>query len=277
MKSQLFTMVLLGILSFASSGSALEQTILLPPESIAQWYKPSNKRQVWLHTMFGLRREMQAVEEYTVLEDGERLAIWARRLVDHYVQIGEMVPEWRDELELEWAAALIAAAERRDYLGVAKAQRKLSTSCKSCHRDYRAVTAAIYRTPDYGSLVVVNSQTGEESALPDVMRRLSKLVNRIKIATEDERPAIASGSLQHLNQRLTDLKRTCTNCHREGVAEERILGDERQALVAELQSALEARDPKLAGRKLGTLAVEICARCHGIHRTLYDLKQTIAD
>ena len=35
-----------------------------PPASLEEWYKPANKRQVWLHTMFRLRREMQAIAEY---------------------------------------------------------------------------------------------------------------------------------------------------------------------------------------------------------------------
>ena len=35
-----------------------------PPASLEKWYKPANERQVWLHTMFRLRREMQAISEY---------------------------------------------------------------------------------------------------------------------------------------------------------------------------------------------------------------------
>ena len=48
-----------------------EATLTLPPASIAQWYKPQNERQVWLHTMFGLRRSMTAIQEYVALEDGD--------------------------------------------------------------------------------------------------------------------------------------------------------------------------------------------------------------
>ena len=40
-----------------------------PPASLEKWYKPANKRQVWLHTMFRLRREMQAISEYAEQND----------------------------------------------------------------------------------------------------------------------------------------------------------------------------------------------------------------
>ena len=44
-----------------------EKGLVLPPESLAQWYKPANKRQVWLHTLFRLRREILTVFDYTLL------------------------------------------------------------------------------------------------------------------------------------------------------------------------------------------------------------------
>ena len=48
--------------SLASDGDAQGFEVL--PESLAEWYKPKNERQVWLHTMFAMRRELQAIAEY---------------------------------------------------------------------------------------------------------------------------------------------------------------------------------------------------------------------
>lgn len=47
----------------------LISAVKVPPSSLSQWYKPENKRQVWLHNMFKLRREMQAVEFYAQNQD----------------------------------------------------------------------------------------------------------------------------------------------------------------------------------------------------------------
>ena len=49
---------------YAGDSMSLE----IPPAVLEKWYKPANKRQVWLHTMFRLRREMQAIDEYTTLK-----------------------------------------------------------------------------------------------------------------------------------------------------------------------------------------------------------------
>ena len=54
-----------------------EVSLSVPPVSIAQWYKPENRRQQFLHTMFSLRRSMQAIEEYVVLEDKNSVERWS--------------------------------------------------------------------------------------------------------------------------------------------------------------------------------------------------------
>ena len=59
-----------------------------PPASLAQWYKSDNKRQVWLHNMFKLRREMQAVRLYFDNNDAKHLEKWAPLLSEHYLKIG---------------------------------------------------------------------------------------------------------------------------------------------------------------------------------------------
>ena len=262
-------------LLFLFTLSAAAGEVTLPPDSLAKWYKPANERQVWLHTMFKLRREMQAVAEYTALEDQPRLEKWADRLVKHYLEIGEMVPEWRDELEAAVAGELADAAADGDFEGAARAVRKLGLSCRSCHRDYRAVAAAVYRTPDFGKVAVEDSETLEMESMEDVMNRLSRLVNRIKIASEDDRMPAAADALTQLGQRLNDLGASCDDCHSDEAPRERILGGTTRSSMERIGQGIEQNDKKIIGRNLGELAVQACARCHGVHRTLSDLKKVM--
>ena len=72
---QIFAILLLSTISVSSITATIAATpqVVLdkPPESLKQWYKPDNKRQVWLHTMFRLRREMQAINEYADQKDAK--------------------------------------------------------------------------------------------------------------------------------------------------------------------------------------------------------------
>lgn len=264
------------LLVITSSPQAEEKertiTLTLPPASLGQWYKPENERQVWLHTMFKLRRAMQAVTEYTALGDQERLTKWSKRLVKSYRSIAEMVPEWRDELELEWADRLVAAAEKMDVEGIASAQRKLFTSCRGCHSEYRAVTAALYRAPDFSKTLVENQETLEEMSYGDAMVGLSTSMNRIVIALADERIEAAQTAREQLIARLENLAGSCSSCHQDESAMQRILGETAQKDLEQLGKLIESRKIKDSQKMTGHIAVNVCANCHGTHRTLADLR-----
>ena len=101
------------------------------------------------------------------------------------------------------------------------------------------------------------------------------LVNRIKIAAEDERKQVALDALSSLRERLDALGESCSQCHEQAQARERILGTDNRKILNALAGSIQADDIKAAGRNLGTAAVVICARCHSVHRTLYDLKKAL--
>lgn len=247
----------------------------LPPASLAQWYKPLNKRQVWLHTMFRLRREMQAVESYSDAGDPVLTRKWAKRLAEDYRKIAEMVPEWQDEVELEWAAKLERAAKIGDFEMVALAQKKLNHSCRSCHDSYRAQAALLYRTPDY-SEVSIRMTSGEEVDYPEIMRRLTYSMNRVKIALEDDRWQQAEKGVTQLTLELKELERSCGQCHKEPNQAAYTLGESSQQLLLQLTQLIQQRATKKSARLLGKSAVVICASCHGIHRFAGDIRKQLA-
>ena len=267
MKARL--LILIATALFAATALAATVPMELPPEGIADWYKPANKRQVWLHTMFGLRRELQAVEEYTAVGDYPAAVKWAEKFAKHYRAIGEMVPEWRSETDLEALDAMVTAVKGGDGETLHRAAKELKSTCKSCHGQYQAVTAALYRVPNYRDHRITLG--GETLPYPKAMDRLSRLVNRVRIASIDGRPDDAMSNAHTLDTRLGELATSCNDCHQEEAPKARILGTGATPLI----EALKTGDIKKSGRALGTLAVEICARCHAIHRPQADLRRQL--
>ena len=241
-----------------------------PPASLAQWYKPENERQVWLHTMFKLRREMQAVQFYAENKDAKHLDKWVALLSEHYLKIGEMVPEWKKNLDVDAIVWLQESAVNNRYQDVSPALDKLNESCESCHKDYRAITAAMYRSPDF-SLMEISPSTSLEMH----MEALTRQVNQIKIASEDDMQDVALSSLSDLETGMNALGETCSNCHKKDT---RVYPDEAiNKTLNSLGESLRTGTLKDQGRELGTLAVLACARCHGTHRIAYDTRQLFVD
>jgi len=241
-----------------------------PPASLAQWFKPENNRQAWLHNMFKLRREMQAVRFYSDNNDAKHLEKWVTLLSEHYLKIGEMVPEWKKKLDMEAITNLQKSARSNRYQDVSHALDDLSEGCKSCHDDYRIITATMYRAPDF-SLIEISPSTSFKVH----MNELSKQVNQVKIASEDGMKDIALSSLSGLKKGINVLGETCSNCHKKDTKV--YPGDTINKTMTSLEESLRTGTLKDQGRELGTLAVLACARCHGTHRLAYDARKIFVD
>lgn len=246
--------------------------VKVPPNSLSQWYKPENKRQVWLHNMFKLRREMQAIEFYAQNKDPIRLNKWTNRLNEHYLKIADMVPEWKDKLSSRILADLNKQVEQNKFDDIPKTLEDLSQNCQSCHTDYRVTTAALYRAPDFSKITL---SSDSNISYTQHMDMLSKQVNQIKIATEDGIKDLAIGSLSELIQGMNTLGETCSNCHKDEI--EAYPSKAMTESIKQLGQSLEAGTLKDQGRALGTLAVQACARCHGTHRMSYDARKQLSE
>ncbi len=239
-----------------------------PPESIAQWYKPQNKRQVWLHTMFKLRREMLAVEIYAKTQDDHNLEKWSEKLTKDYHKIAEMVPEWQKKLDMLAITDMQQSVGEKRYSDVVRALVDLDENCTSCHLDYRVVTATMYRAPDFSDMKIDDSTT-----LVLHMQKMSKQLNRIKIAFVDGQMDVAQSALKDLGKSMDSLGRTCESCHKNSpktFPDENIIQS-----LADLQQHLKTGTLKEQGKALGTLAVKVCAECHGVHRLSSDVKSLL--
>jgi len=252
--------------------------VKLPPASLAQWYKPENKRQVWLHNMFKLRREMQAVQYYSNNSSNNPadtfnenlLNKWTSRLSEHYLKIGEMVPEWQDKLNTKAIDVLQATVKNKQFQDVPSVLTELAESCDGCHVDYRATTAMLYRAPDFSKIEISPLVPFETH-----MDKLTKQVNQIKIASEDSMSDVALFSLSDLKIGINALGKTCSNCHKH---DPRTYPDDTiNNTLIKLEQSLKTGTLKDQGRELGTLAVIACARCHGTHRLSYDTRKQLSD
>jgi len=240
-----------------------------PPKELAQWYKPESKRHVWLHNMFKLRREMQAVAFYAEKRDLEHLRKWTLQLNQHYLKIGEMVPSWDKKLDKLTLSSLQDSVIASDYPGVIDAVNTLQENCDSCHNDYQAITALTYRAPDFSKVDIQ-----PDLSFNSHMKSLTKQVNQIKIASEDANMELALASLTDLKQGMNELGQVCTDCHKKD--RKPYPSEHMKQTLASLEQNLQTGTLKQQGRDLGTLAVLACARCHGTHRLAFGAKELLS-
>ncbi len=274
---QCLLILAVGIVAYAHKDKVI--VFKTPPQSLAQWYKPENKRQVWLHTMFSLRREMQAANYYAENGDTERLNKWVTKLSEHYFKIGEMVPEWSKSLDQKAILSLQASSKNGQFNEALYMLKKISSSCESCHQDYRTITAIRFRAPNFSSIDVTLPATGSLHSNSPIslnahMSALTKQVNSIKILSEDGLTDQALSSYSELAEGMFALGSICSDCHKKDTKV--FPSDAIKQTMGNLEESLKGGSLKDQGRYLGTLAVQACARCHGTHRLAFDIRDNLS-
>ncbi len=251
-----------------SVNSADEENTDAIYNSLSKQYKPVNKRNVWHHTMFKLRREMQAIAESNNNADTQH---WVSRFSKDYKKIAKMVPEWESELDLLNLKLLEKAAIDNDKSQINESLREIKRNCRACHIDYRANVAAIFRAPDFSKLQLKNHK-GEAKSYRRSMIQLTEQLNRIKIGLIEKDQEKSIQALTDLRAGMQHLENSCSSCHKDDEARQFYLGEKSKNLLNDLQKGIENNDDiKDVGRTLGLLAVRSCARCHGVHRIVYDI------
>lgn len=259
---------------WSNIASSDTQTITLkkPPEALAQWYKPENKRQVWLHTMFRLRREMLAMNDYSQQKMQPELEKWSQKFIKDYQSIADMVPQWQEYLYTDKVKELEQQVKAHNYAAINPLLKQLGKSCMHCHDDFQTVTTLLMRSPNFSNKTISDGIAGEETAYDDNMQQLSESVNRINIAIKDAYFSIAEKNIEGLQQQLDHLGNSCRDCHKEDkIPVERIMGAA-DTLLPELTQNLQLKEQQQSARKLGEFAVKVCAKCHSIHKLPSDLQ-----
>jgi cytochrome c556 len=250
-------------------------SLKLAPASLGKWYKPANKRQVWLHTMFRLRREMQAITEYAEQDDQPAMKKWIERLDKDYNKIADMVPEWKKLIKPRLLSELEMFTDKGDMYRAGKTLKMIKRTCDDCHTYYQPLVTATYRSPYYAD-IKLKSVDGETQSLEDNMQALSESVNRILIALADDHKEIAQQSTETLSRQLKNLGESCERCHKDdGYPRERILGEATRQRLKKLQANTGAGRVKDSQKLMGEIAVTVCARCHNTHRIVSDLRNAL--
>lgn len=267
--------ILLNNFFIASSIKAETINLERPPESLAQWYKPDNKRQVWLHTMFKLRREMQALREYAGQEDSNSMKSWISDFSKHYKNIPIMVPEWKDKIKPQLIDTLKKHTENKDFYKVALTLNKIDDTCDNCHNDYQAQVTVLYRSPNFDK-ININDVDGNPQSIENNMQDLSMYVNQVLIGLKDgdsNRALIAS---KNLDLQLKNMIPACTGCHKDdSYPVQRVLGETTKNQLKKLQSHISNKQIKESQKLMGTIAVTVCSRCHNTHRVVYDIRNKL--
>jgi len=184
---------------------------------------------------------------------------------NQYVEMANMVPEWRDGFPLGPVDELGAAMKAGDQPRVMAAMEAVGSVCHSCHLENMARVQQKYHWGDFGSLSLTDPLTGQDVSFAQLMLFIEFSLSGVAVNVEQGQKENALRQLDGFRARFAAFKESCEACHdseRKYFVDENIAGMV-DRLAAQLEQ--ETLDPRAIGEQLQGIGQESCSKCHLVH------------
>jgi cytochrome c556 len=182
-----------------------------------------------------------------------------------YLEVSQMVPEWRESFPLGPVDELGAAMKAGDQPRVMAAFQAVGVVCHTCHLQNMAPVQQKYHWGDFSSLSLTDPVTGQEVSFAQLMMFIEFSMSGVAVDVEQGQKENARKQLQDFKTRFATMKESCEACHdseRKYFVDASITG-----MVDQLDAQLSqpTLDPKAIGDLLHGIGQESCSKCHLVH------------
>lgn len=268
--------VLAGLLSLLLITSAFAKNVKLkdPPDELSKYYPPKSEKMEFLHLMHELSTSLTGLVVNLKGEDWQNAQLWAKKLQENYLKIGQMVKKWDRNLKKANAQKLLEAVKNKDKATAMENLKAIGRTCVQCHRTYQASVKVKYHTPDFSKINVEDPVSGQKLEYGDYMKNVANDMKLLKVYLTEGKNKEAKKAGLSFTKRLKGLSQSCSECHTQEEGSEKIyFGERTQKHINALQEAIKKSDKKAISTHIGWIAQNNCVKCHNVHQTLYLLKE----
>lgn len=269
------TLVVIGILltvTPALNGTAAQiqrvpdqQAATALPASLDSFYPPSTDRPVYLMDMLKLDTLFSGIAADVMEGDHQGAKSTFRQFRSQYVDVGKMVPEWRQYYPMEPVEKLGAELSSGEPGRIMAAISEVGRLCHECHFVSMVPVQQKYHWGTFTEVRVDDPLSREEVDFSLFKKYLSTNLAGISINLRQGQTENARRQFAGFEARFQALKGSCLNCHDQ---ENRYFVD---GVVEDLLGRLGSA---LGDQKVNTEAVESliqgigresCSKCHLVH------------
>jgi cytochrome c556 len=236
------------------------------PASLDALYPPQAQGPEYLMRMVGLGASMTGIAVDLAQQDVEHAAQSFAAFKAAYLEVAELVPEWREQFPLAPVEALGAALASGDPAQAGPAFGVVGEVCASCH--HASMTAAYqrYHWPDANAITTTDPVSGQKVGHAQFMHQLDFSLTGITHDLGQGQVEAARAHFRDFQKRFTALAETCEDCH--GTEERYYFTDAASAARVEAIGAAlaaDSPDPAAVQGAVMEIGVNTCHRCHVVH------------
>jgi mono/diheme cytochrome c family protein len=240
------------------------------PASLDAFFPPKAPHPVYLSKMMALGTVMSGIMADLFENDVKNAVGNFASLKATYVDVSQLVPEWRKFFPLapmdEFGNALKALGQSKDMGRVMAAGEKLGQVCTGCHSQNMVKAQQKYHWKSFHEIMAKDPLSGQQINFARLMQSLEVGFAGSWVDLGQGQRENAQKQFQGFNAVFQAMKATCAQCH--GTNERKYYVDaEAQTLVNEYGKTLGAQsaDMKKAESAMMRIGEEICFKCHLVH------------
>jgi hypothetical protein len=240
------------------------------PASLDALFPPSAPQPIFLQKMIALTTAMSGILADVFENDVPNAVESLPSFKAMYLDVSQLVPEWRTMFPLEpfdaFESALKNLGRDKDPGKVMEASGNLGRVCTDCHARYMVKVQQKFHWRDFAEIAVKDPMSGQQVDFVRLMQTLGVAFTGPLTDMRQGQPENAQKQFQGFLAEFQALTETCEQCH--GRDERKYFVDaEAQGLIKAYGQAIRTRPPDMNKAEAAMMDVgnEICFKCHLVH------------
>lgn len=236
-----------------------------PPASLDNFYPPLADGPLYMFRMMDLNNSFVAVINDAMTDDHENALAGLENFRKEYLEISNLVPEWKDYYPGEPLEKFSEAVRTGDPGQLMPMIEELGKVCHQCHISTMTAVAYKYHWGDFGSIAMDDPFRGGTMNYKALMQYLNAGLAGIGNELRQEQKQEALGQYQVFNAAFQIMKGTCRQCHQ--LEREYYVDQGVQTMIDRLGIVLNSTEINMdeVGDYLGAIGTESCFNCHLVH------------
>jgi len=245
------------------------------PASLDNFYPPNSPAPVYLLAMLDLAKPLSGIVCDVFENDPANAQSQFKAFKKAYLEVSNMVPEWKQEYPLEPVEKLEKALAAGDPSKIMPAMEEMGKVCHNCHRTTMAPVQQMYRWNRFDDLVIADPLSGQDGSFANLMLLTETSFTGIGVDLEQGQPENARKQFAGFKARFETVTDACVACHD---SERRYFVDsDITDMISRLKLELDKKEinPKAVGDLMQSIGQESCGKCHLVHVPAAYAQQTV--
>ncbi|HWR84281.1 MAG TPA: hypothetical protein VN285_13365 [Candidatus Deferrimicrobium sp.] len=235
------------------------------PASLSNLYPPRSPAPTYLLAMLGMARAFSGIVCDVLENDSANAQSGFGTFKKSYLEVSNMVPEWKQEFPLQPIEALNAALSTGDPSKIMPAVDEVGKICHNCHTAAMPPVQQKYRWNNFGDISVTDPISGQQVSYARFMLMMETNFDGIGVDVQQGQRDNALLQLTGFSARFQAMAEACMICHD---SERKYYVDTSVTnLISTLQAELSRSEVNgdVVGRLLRSIGQESCSKCHLVH------------